>query len=477
MSKKSSSSSKKKAASPLEAVVAPKRDKKGTIEPEKDFFWMKEESMIYVLNAVIKKDADEKQFYALMDLERWETYVELAVSILFLSFLSFLFTWINVYKWLLIVVLLVASAAIMLITIYSVLRRKQNQSTARRQQLSPQKYLNANTCGFIWLFWCVYSAIIANNAIPRANGIVAYLLAAIAYSIVMVTYQQSLLQANIKTVSLFFAAYVVCLVVPHEESVNFALDPLVYFAKLIFFFIVYVATEFELQLAEILQMAVVRTTTVTSMTTDTDLFSRFFFHLKKTQLVFIRTAWILFCPSWMTWACFVQFIPLYRQLMLVNGVYSTFQKMVIVGKTAPPLETKKKKSSSSSKRVSSSSSSSSDEPHRKRSSKADVVVVDKKTKKNKDTKLDSKDDKEQQQRHHHSSKNKTTKNPHPIASIPLSNSKPKSNPIVKKEPSSTPPSSSSSLFTITTITSTLEPLSFDEKDRISSPEPVVKKDD
>jgi hypothetical protein len=297
-----------------------------------DFFWMRDDAEKLIIEIIQKKELAERYTYSFMNMEQLDTYSELLWSISYLSVFSYLFRWSEVILWAGPTMLLLGAVVVFATLVFSIYRRGKIQNLARRKKEFSKRLLDANACGFIWLFWCVYSTVI-QHLTERASfdSWASYAIGLLAFGVVMVTYTSFLLQGTWKNMSATLVVSLVLLLAPNNDSVNFNLDGFVYFLKLVGFFAIYVTTEFELQLADLIQNGVQMKSLESAITTkneDPEYTNRYLFQLKRIELIIIRTSWILFCPKFLIFLAAVQLVPLWRQLSFSFNIYRTLHRKV-----------------------------------------------------------------------------------------------------------------------------------------------------
>jgi hypothetical protein len=318
---------KKSSATTTPAKKKAKSSTTSSKQPLNDFFWMREDAEALISEIIQKKELTERNMFGFVNFDQWETYLELIWSIVLLSFSSFLFKWSDVYVWVAPVVLAASASLILTTLIFSIYKHGQIQSAAKKNKEYVRRLLNANICGFIWLFWCTHSTLM--KQLPesiRLSFYLSYSMGIGAFCIVIATYQNQFLESSWKKTSLALVATMGLLLFPHDDSINFELNGIVYLLKIMGFFAIYITTEFELQLANLVENGIYSMTRLSEDRSNESNFShKFLFQLKRIELVIIRTSWILFAPSYLLVLCAVQIYPLYKQLNVSFKIYKSFR--------------------------------------------------------------------------------------------------------------------------------------------------------
>lgn len=298
-----------------------------------DFFWMRDDAESYILEIMEKKELTERYMFSFMNLELWDTYLELIWTILYLSVFSFLFKWSEVNIWIGPAILLCGAIVASSTLIFSMYRHGKMQSVSKKNKDYTRRLLDANICGFIWLFWCVYSTVMKQfPETARLPELWSYPAGLCAFVVVLFTYKNVLLQGSWKNVSGALLLILLLLLPPHFNSINFELEGIVYFFKIVGFFVIYLATEIELQLADLIENGIQSITNNVFNTEDKNddpsYTNRYLFRLKRTELIIIRSSWILFCPNYLLFLCFVQIYPVGRQLIFSYRIYKMVRQNI-----------------------------------------------------------------------------------------------------------------------------------------------------
>jgi hypothetical protein len=298
-----------------------------------DFFWMRDDAESYILEIMEKKELTERYMFSFMNLELWDTYLELIWTIAYLSIFSFLFKWSEVNIWVGPAILLSGAIVASSTLIFSMYRNGKMQSLSKKNKDYSRRLLDANICGFIWLFWCVYSTVMKQfPETARLPELWSYPAGICAFVVVLFTYKNVLLQGSWKNVSGALLLIFLLLLPPHFNSINFELEGIVYFFKIVGFFVIYLATEIELQLADLIENGIQSITNNVfnndDKNDDPTYTNRYLFRLKRTELIIIRSSWILFCPNYLLFLCFVQIYPVTRQLSFSYRIYKMVRQNI-----------------------------------------------------------------------------------------------------------------------------------------------------
>lgn len=293
---------------------------------EMDLYWITNSEEIK--NIIEKKEIFEKK-YSTFNIKSLETYWSFFIYIIVLSILSWLFRWTSISKTFGMAILIISFIIItFLLVFFEIIRKKSANQKKKEKKIT----IKAEIGAYIWFFWCLYSLLTDSIIIQNSLNfhfifhILHYICLIFAYIIVLLTYTTKVLQSHIQTTTCLLLIFLTFVLIPHNDSISFYLQPLMFFGKFLAFSIIYCATEIELELVFAINSTLMflKENNKQQHNNTNSALEIFLFNQKKTELLIIRTMWILYFPSSLFFLVFFQLILVYSQYGFIRHLYEIY---------------------------------------------------------------------------------------------------------------------------------------------------------